>query len=91
VARGLLVLLHDLDLALVVRRDHRGVEVIGGLDLVVEGLDGLVVADGGVHAVVARGGDQERVGLVAHGGLSRSGWSAPTLDPPRHGSIARMG
>src|SRR4051794_20029237 len=44
VPRRLLVLLDDLDLAVLVAGDDRRVEVVRGLDLVVERLHGLVVA-----------------------------------------------
>jgi hypothetical protein len=66
VARRLLVLLDDLDLALFVLGDHRRVELVRALDLVVEGFDCLVVLDRRVNTVVGSGADVQGVRLVVH-------------------------
>ena len=69
VARRLLVLLDDRDLPVVALGDDRRVEVVRGLDLVVERLHGFVVAHRLVHAGVRRGGDEKGVWLIGHGNL----------------------
>src|SRR3954447_23496025 len=61
VTSRLLVLLHDVDLAVVVLADDGRVEVAGGLDLAVELLDRLVVGDRGVDVVVGGADDVQGV------------------------------
>ena len=68
----LLVLLDDLHLAALLL-DHRGVELVGGFDLVIQGLDQLVVGGRGVDAAVRRSGHVEGVGIVRHRGISGVG------------------